>query len=109
MRLRRWGRVAGDQGFALAATVDGRAGGFSFGWRCQEIVTMYELGVAVNDPAVQSSCYFELLVHGPVRLACAHGMTTIDLGLHAAEAKRLRGARAEEVSHWSDPREETGV
>jgi Acetyltransferase (GNAT) domain len=102
MRLRRWQSIIGTRGFALCATVDGNAVGYSFGWWEHEKVTMYELGVLPGRSPLRHCSYSDLLVHGPVEVACEHGLATLDLGLFAMAPKRLRGAIASPVYHWTN-------
>ncbi|MDQ2813597.1 MAG: hypothetical protein M3Z75_17455 [Actinomycetota bacterium] len=105
MRLRRWGAVAGDHGFALRAETAGTAAGYAFGWHDQNVTTMYEVGIAQDRSPLSQAAYLELLVYGPVAAACARGISALDLGMFAAEPKRLRGAIAQPIFHWTMPAE----
>lgn len=103
MRLGRWGVIAGDRGFALRAGTASTAIGYAFGWHDQDVTTMYEVGFAQDRSPLSRAAYLELLVYGPVAAACAGGISALDLGMFAAEPKRLRGATAEPAFHWTMP------
>jgi hypothetical protein len=105
MRLRRWGAIAGNRQFALRAETADTAAGYAFGWHDQDVTMMYEVGFAQDRSPLSRAAYLELLVYGPVAAACARGISALDLGMFAAEPKRLRGAIAEPVFHWTMPAE----
>lgn len=101
MRLRRWGALVGDRGFALRARAVGKDSGYAFGWHEPGVVTMYEVGLALDSSPLSRAAYMELLIYGPIAMACARGTSTLDLGIFADEPKRLRGATVEQSFHWT--------
>lgn len=101
MRLRRWLAIAGDRAFALRTEVGGDGTGYVFGWHDQGATIVYELGFQRISKALDAVTYAELLVYGPLAVACDQGASMLDLGMYANEPKRLRGAVGHPVYHWA--------
>jgi hypothetical protein len=103
-RLRRWGAVLGDRGFALRGEAAGRCTGYGFGWRDEGRITVSELAFQPGSPAeIDHATYLNLMIYTPLAICCRHGITALDLGIYADKPKRLRGAAAEPSHHWVQP------
>jgi hypothetical protein len=100
MRLSRWQSILGHRSFAMCTEAAGRILGYSFGWHDEHRTTVYEVGFDQDSTDLSHLSYLDLMVYGPIEVACNNGITALDLGFYATEPKRLRGAAGEPVNHW---------
>lgn len=105
-RLRRWGSVVGNNGFALCGRAAGKCAGYAFGWYDRDRITMYELAFSPGSSSeVDHAAYLNLMIYIPLAMCCQRNISTLDLGIYADEPKRLRGAVGERAYHWVEPDE----
>ena len=81
----------GEQSLVFTARRDGRLAGFALGFVWGDRLYMRYTGYDYEATA-GTLAYFNLSYYEPVRYACEHGCTAVDLGLASFGAKTSRGA-----------------